>query len=212
MNLSSETKLFLSIIVATVVIIAGAMFFFGKQAEKEANPTVFKREELMPPGTPTQGNASASAYLVEFSDFQCPACKSYQPFVNALVSKYYDKLTFGYRHFPLTQHPYAEKAAWAAEAAGKQGKFWEFEDELFGREQEKFSDDMMIEIVKKLSLNEETFKKDWQDAGVKEKVSKDQQFGTQIGVNSTPSFFLNGKKITANPQDLDAAVANAITP
>ena len=109
--------------------------------------------------------------LIEYSDFQCPACKSFADFMqteieasgsaNASIMK---KVTFVYRHFPLAQHAQAEPAAFAAEAAGKQGKFYEYADELFTKQEEwienKDASKKFEEFAKKLSLNLEKFNSD----------------------------------------------------
>ena len=82
-----------------------------------------------------KGNPEAKAVLMEYSDFQCPACAAYQPIVKQIVEEFSaeggDKMVFVYRHFPLSQHKNSKKAASAAEAAGKQEKFWEMHDLIF---------------------------------------------------------------------------------
>jgi protein-disulfide isomerase len=82
-----------------------------------------------------RGSATSTTILVEYSDFQCPACKAYEPLVEQMVAKYGDRVAFVYREFPLYQiHVNADAAARAAEAAGKQGKFWEMHDLLFANQ------------------------------------------------------------------------------
>lgn len=188
MKLTGETKFFIGIIIVTILIIIGAVVFMSRPA-----PTL-SREQLLTPSTYTKGNKEAKTYLVEFSDFQCPACKTYKAAADEVVTKYKDKMVFGYRHFPLSQHPFAYKAAQAAEAAGKQGKFWEIYDLLF-ENQEKFSDAIFPELAKQLKLDMDKFNKDFNDNEIKNKISEDQSLGNQIGVNSTPTFYLNGKEL-----------------
>lgn len=207
-TMSAETKIFLGIIAATVLLLGGAMFFFARQNEQET--VGYTREQLVSDYNYTYGNASASAYLVEFSDFQCPACAAYEPIVEQIREQYKDKLQFVYRHYPLPQHPFAEKAALAAEAAGKQGKFWEMHDQLFVK-QDALSDETINEIAKSLGLNEEAFKKDLEDSDLKQRVANDKSAGNGLGVNSTPSFFLNGKKLRLlTPQTLAQEVEKAV--
>lgn len=201
MNLTSETKIFIGIAIVTIAILVGGIFLFS-QPEK-----TLSRGELLPSGTMTTGNASASAYLVEFSDFQCPACKAFKPTVDEVLAKYQDKLAFGYRHFPLDQHEWAETAAIAAVAAGKQGKFWEMYDYLFTH-QDEFSKDFLASAPAELALDPAKFKEAINSEEVKNMVLKDRAAGLGFGVNSTPTFFLNGKKLNASsPQDLVAKVA-----
>lgn len=86
---------------------------------------------------PPKGNQSAQVVIVEFSDFQCPACKAAEPYVQQILQNYAGKIVLYYRNFPLTQlHPFAEKAAEASECANEQGKFWEYHDLLFQNQQE----------------------------------------------------------------------------
>lgn len=204
MNFTSETKLLLGILVATAVIIG-----IGFMVMTKPTPTL-SRSELAPSGTLSKGNPNAKAYLVEFSDFQCPACAAFQPSVNAITEQYKDKLLFVYRHFPLSQHPFAQKAAEAAEAANAQGKFWEMGDLLFAN-QSKFSDDLFPQLAQSLNLDLVKFTKNMEDSAIKQKIANDRTYGIHIGVNATPTFFLNGKKLNLTSfDDLKKAVAEAV--
>lgn len=149
---------------------------------------------MVPPSSQTKGPKDSNIYLVEFSDFQCSACKTAKPAVDEALKKYEDKVLFVYRHFPLSQHKFAQKTAEFAEAAGEQGKFWETYDYLF-ENQEKFSDDFFKNIAKDLGLDETRFEESLKSKKLKDKIKKDQADGIRLGVNSTPSFFLNGKKL-----------------
>src|SRR3990172_1341562 len=104
MKLTSESKILLGIVAATVLII-------GVAAAALSGPEKpISRDILIPTGAATRGNPDASVSLVEFSDFQCPSCKVAKPTIDALVTKYEDRLLFVYRHFPLDQHPFAQMA------------------------------------------------------------------------------------------------------
>lgn len=207
MKLTGETKLFLGIILFTLVIIGGAILLFSHQD----NAPAIGRDQLITADTYVKGNASASAYLVEFSDLQCPACKAFQPTLNQILTDYGSKLAFGYRHFPLDQHPYSVKAAIAAEAAGRQGKFWEMHDGIFASDQEKLSDQVVADIAKSLNLNMDQFTKDIADKALADKVNKDRDAGNTFGINATPTFFLNGKRLqVATFDDLTQAVKDAV--
>lgn len=147
-----------------------------------------------------QGSSTAKTVLVEYSDFQCPACKAFYSVVEELAAKYPDNLKIAYRYFPLRQvHKNADLSARAAEAAGKQGKFWEMHDSLF-EHQEDWAEsdnakDTFITYATTLNLNIDQFKTDIDSASVKSRVDKDLQDGLNSGVNSTPTFFLNGKRL-----------------
>lgn len=192
MYLTSESKVLLGIVAATIAVLGIGVFIFSRPP---APPPSYPKTELVPSDAWNKGNASASAYLVEFSDFQCPACRQFQPVVDELVEKYKENLTFVYRHFPLDQHRYAVGAAQAAEAAGVQGKFWEMYALLFAN-QEKFADTLWLDLAKQLDLDSKRFEDSMLSSSLKEKVERDRTYGISIGINATPTFFLNGAKLT----------------
>lgn len=146
------------------------------------------------------GNKDAKVTLVEYSDFQCPACGAYYPIVKQLNLEFAGRIQFVYRHFPLTQiHANANLAALSAEAAGKQNKFWEMHDIIFENQSkwsgEKNAKDLFVEYAQKLNLDVEKFKNDLDSDEVQEKAANDYQSGIRLGVNATPTFFLNGTKL-----------------
>lgn len=151
----------------------------------------------------TLGNKEAKTVLIEYSDFQCPACAMYSPIVEKLSKDYENNLTIIYRHFPLPQHKNAKIAAYSAEAAGKQGKFWETALKIF-EGQKNWSEaeaneakEYFKKIAAELSLNMEQFENDMNNNDeIKKSVDDDYISGTALRVNATPTFFLNGKKIT----------------
>lgn len=207
MKLTGESKLFLGIISVSVILIGIAALLFSRPNPPQ--PTLPKNE-LLGGEAHSKGNASASAYLVEFSDFQCPACKAAKPFIDEIVEKYKDKLYFVYRHFPLEQHPFGMKAAIAAEAAGIQGKFWEMYDLLFAN-QENFSDSLFIDLAKQLKLDKKEFSESHTDSKLKANVTLDRDYGVTIGINSTPTFYLNGKRLVLTSyNDIKAEVERAL--
>lgn len=158
-------------------------------------------------------SAAVKNILVEYSDLQCPACKSFHEYISqeieATVSGNIDitkKVVFIYRHFPLTQiHQHAEEAAYAAEAAGKQNKFFAMTDILFNKQNEWENKgdvkDIFESYAKDLNLNVEAFRKDRDSQETKDKVSADTLSGEKAQINATPTFFLNGKKVEINSFD-----------
>jgi len=153
-----------------------------------------------------KGNKDSSVTLVEYSDFQCPACKSYMPLIKQLLADYEDRVRFVYRHFPLSQHKNAEPAAYASEAAGKQGKFWEMHDMIFDKQSEwaekRNAEETFAEYAKTLGLDIAQFTQDTNNKELRDKVDADFKSGVSAGVNSTPTFFLNGKKMI-QPRSVD---------
>ncbi len=203
-KLSGEAKLFLGIIGVTVALIVGALALFSQPAH------AFSRSDLLPAGTPVKGNPDAKVFLVEFSDFQCPACKAVSPIVDALITQYKDTMVFGYRYYPLDQHPYGRKSAMAAAAAGEQGKFWEMHDLLL-QNQDTLSDEAITNFAKQLNLRMEAFTQDMASEKIKQRIDNDKAYGNQLGLQATPTFYLNGEKLDlTNFNDLKKAVEEAI--
>lgn len=197
MKFTGESKLFLGILVATFALVGFAAWIFTRPTPAVTIP----KETLIPADAHQKGNAQATTYLVEFSDFQCPACAAFASTVKTLTDKYQDRLLFVYRHFPLPSHQYALPAAYAAESAALQGKFWETVDYLFAN-QSKFSDEFFAT----------EFGKDLPSDAVKKKVERDAQAARSLNLPGTPSFFLNGVllKNLYGPNDLVKAVEGAL--
>lgn len=204
MKLSTELKIIIGLVVSCVILIAIGTALLTKSSQ------TLDRSSLLPADTAIKGSADAKVYLVEFSDFQCPACKSYQPVIDQLMEKYKDRVVFGYRHFPLPQHLYAIKAAEAAEAAGEQGKFWEMYKYLFDN-QTALNDQLILESGKPVGLDEQQYQQSLNSGKFKDKVTRDLTDGKNLGVNSTPTFFLNGQKLNLNSfADLERAIEREI--
>lgn len=150
-----------------------------------------------------QGPDNAIVTIVEYSDFQCPACQMYYFVVEKLLASSTVPIRFVYRQFPLAQHANAIPAALASEAAAVQGKFWEMHKLLFERhtEWETLSDPKPVfnSLATKIGLDLDKFKKDMNDENLKKKIDDSSKEGYKIGINATPSFFINGKFIE-NPK------------
>ncbi len=153
-----------------------------------------------------KGNREAKVVLIEYSDFQCPACAYYYPLLKKLAEEFGDKIVIAYRHFPLPNHQNAKPAAYATEAAGRQGKFWEMHDLIFDNQKDwsdkRNAEETFVTYANSLRLDIEKFKNDFASPEIKDKVENDYQSGQKARVNATPTFFLNGKKI-ANPRNYD---------
>ena len=197
--MSGDSKILLGIAGLTVIVI-GIVVVGSSASGKPADPVVINR------GINVRGPESAPVTLVEFSDFQCPACKSFEPVVEEIINKYSDRLRFVYRHYPLPQHDLAFKAAQASQAADLQGKFWEYKKEVFAI-QENLKEGSFEEIAQKLGLDLEKFRNDLNDEKTAKKVQQDLSDARALNLNGTPSFFVNGEKIELDSyQDLLTAV------
>ncbi len=149
------------------------------------------------------------ATLIEYADFQCPACGSYYPITKQLEAQYGDRVTFVYRHFPIISlHPNAFAAARAAEAASNQGKFWEMHDKLFETQdiwgRVATNQQSLFEgYAKDLSLDLNKFKADYVTEVTADRINRDVSSAKQFGITGTPTFILNGQKIE-NPNGFEA--------
>ena len=200
MDADMQKKVFLwgGIIVAVLAIMYGASALVVNTTGEDERGT--------PLSDPVQadewikGNPDAPVTIVEYSDFECPACRNEAPTLQALLNQYDGQVAIVYRHFPLTQaHKQAEAAAYAAEAAGKQGKFWEMHDQLFATQPEWTGNDeaatLFAGFAEELELDMEQYNADVAADEVKNAVQADVSSGSRSGVRSTPSFYLNGFKI-----------------
>ncbi|HET6370969.1 MAG TPA: thioredoxin domain-containing protein, partial [Nitrospiria bacterium] len=162
----------------------------------------------LPPVRWMKGNPRSAVTLVEYSDFQCPTCGQYYPMLRQLNDEFHDQIRFVYRQFPLTGlHRNAMPAALAAEAAGRQGRFWEMHNLIF-EHQKEWSErtdarNLFIGYAKQLGLDITRFEADMDAESAKKEVESDMQSGFLLGVNGTPTFFLNGVKLQ-NPRTYDA--------
>jgi protein-disulfide isomerase len=153
--------------------------------------------------SPSKGNASAPVLLVEFADFQCPACRDAKPVVEDMLKKYDGKTRLVFKHFPLSFHPQAEKAARGARAAQAQGKFWEMYGLLF-ENQERLSPQVVEELAKGLGLDMAKFQKDIESEAIADAVSRDRKQGERLDIQSTPTLYVNGRQFSGQsfPEEL----------
>lgn len=197
------------IVIAIIgVVIAGMVIFTASPRNEPSSNQTASLINLFSEKEWEKGNPSASVTLVEYSDFQCPACGAYSTIVKRLIGEFGDRVKLIYRHFPLRNtHKNAQLAAQAAEAAGSQGKFWEMHDLLFENQAQwsviSFAAGTAFEeFAESLNLNIDQFKKDIDSQNIKNKIEKDFQSGIAAGVDHTPTFFINRKQIP-NPQSYD---------
>jgi protein-disulfide isomerase len=153
-------------------------------------PPNLPRVEVAAKG-PSRGPDNAAVTIVEFSDFQCPFCGRVFPTVEKLMKDYDGKVRLVFRHFPLSFHPNAEKAAEAAACAQDQGKFWQMHDKMFTNQQKLAVDDLKS-LAKDIGLDQGKFDKCLDSGEKAAMVSADEKDGEQAGVSGTPAFFING--------------------
>lgn len=172
--------------------LAGA-FWYADQAGEVANEGIEITANV-------KGNPEAEVVLVEYSDFQCPACAAAAPVVNQLIEDYGDSVRFEYRHFPLTSiHPLAIPAARAAEAAGQQGKFFEMHDLLFENQQTwsraANPTALFMGYAGELGLDTGQFKTQMNASKIDDHVRAQFDEARSLGLTGTPTFTLNGERM-----------------
>jgi protein-disulfide isomerase len=144
-----------------------------------------------------KGAAEAKVILVEYGDYQCPYCGHAYPLLQHLLDEFSVTLLFVFRNFPLRKvHPLALKAAYAAEAAGVQGRFWEMHDLIFTN-QKKLRENSFSLFASSLGLNVSLFETDMQSPAIISIVEADFMGGLRSGLNATPSFFINESKLNS---------------
>jgi protein-disulfide isomerase len=176
---------------------------FGALAERlrrTATVQTFLREPAVPVyqistvDQPSRGAANAPVTLIEFTDFQCPTCAAMQPVLDRITTEYGERVRLVVRDFPLQQHAYALKAAVAAEAARAQGKYWEYVKLLFANQ--RALDVMKLkEYASQIGLDRARFDALLDSVQLLQKVESDLNDGRRLGVNGTPSFFVNGRPL-----------------
>ncbi|MDD9912721.1 MAG: thioredoxin domain-containing protein [Alphaproteobacteria bacterium] len=164
------------------------------------------------PHTPTLGPKNAKVTIVEYSEYQCPFCKKAQETVKKLRKRYKDRVRFAYKHLPLDFHPQAKPAALAAQAAHRQGKFWEYSDLLWERQQ-YLGEKLFVEVAKELKLDMDKFNKDRASDAIAQEVQQDLVDGAEAGARGTPYFLINGRAVSgARPiNDFIEAIEAAFT-
>lgn len=194
--------------VLVVLILAFGAWWFSQGSVPTSPALKGKLAEAVSSTDWREGAANPKITIVEYSDFECPACAAYAPILRQLVEEFPNDVALVYRHFPLNYHQSAELAATFAEAAGRQDKFWEMHDLLFAR-QKVWSPNRVTQnqevfkaYAKELGLDLVKLESDLKDSTILAKIKRQAATGTASGVDGTPSLFVNGERIK-NPRSYD---------
>jgi len=216
-------------IAATLILVVGGVFLMskGSRGSTPITGTSVDSTILIPKGADETGGiengnyltatSSAKVTLVEFGDYECPACGEYNPLVKQLLTEFAGKINYIFRNYPLNQHTNALISSQAAEAAGLQGKFWQMHDRLY----ESVSDwstasdakSIFVGYAQALGLDVNKFKTDMDSTAVKDKIQNDVNDGNSINLSETPTFYLNGIKIgslTGNYADFKKIISDQL--
>jgi protein-disulfide isomerase len=190
---------------------------YAEQLRKGATLQVFLKPpdppvlEISIDNRPWTGGANARVTIVEFTDFECPSCAATQPVLEELVKEFGDKVKLVERSYPLDQHKHAFKAAEAAEAAREQGKYWEYAAVLF-KNQTALEIDKLKEYASQLGLDRKKFDAALDSGKYSDSVKRDVAAGDKVGVDSTPTVFINGKRtLDKSREALKSAIEAAFT-
>jgi protein-disulfide isomerase len=187
------------------------------QISVATQPVQFTRYDIPADGFPGIGPEDAPIVIVEFSDFQCPFCKRFQDeTAKQLLAAYPGKIRFVYRHLPLTSiHPEAFPSAEASMCANEQNSFWEYHDNIF-ENQDRLGRDLYMQIASDLKLDTAAFENCLNAGNYRDWVQQDSDFALNLGIQSTPTFFINGlalvgaQPLSAFTQLIDKELAGEI--
>jgi len=163
-------------------------------------------QEINVTGSPFKGAADAPVTIALFTDFQCPYCAKIVPLLDQVLEKNKGKVKLVFKNYPLPNHQFARKAAAAALAAGKQGKFWEYHDRLF-QNYNRLNDQVVQEQAQQLGLDMQKFAKEMNDPQIMQVINQDYQDGAKAGVRGTPTIYVNGSLLrNTSPEGFQAAI------
>jgi protein-disulfide isomerase len=196
--MSKNLKISLGLIAVAIVALLAVAFTSGDD-DSNAEPAATEDDRLVRPDSQKLSVADdGKVTFVEFLDFECESCRAAHPAIEELRETYDGQVTFVVRNFPL--HGNSEAAAQAAEAAAAQGKFEEMYDMLFETqptwgESSESKEEVFFGFAEELGLDMDEFRKVYEDPATLEKIQRDKADGLALGVEGTPTFFLNGEKM-----------------
>ncbi|HUO50822.1 MAG TPA: thioredoxin domain-containing protein [Candidatus Paceibacterota bacterium] len=190
------------VLIIGIAVVAAAIASQGAQQSGTTN-FVGTTAAAIDPSDHVKGDATSSVSVIEYGDFECPACGAWEPAVEQIEAVYGNRVKFVFRNFPLSQlHPNAMIAAQAAEAAGLQGKYWEMHDLLYQKQNDWVNtpNDQVVTknfdgYAQSLGLDVTKFNTDINSDAVKARVQRDIASGNAAQVDHTPTFFVNLQQI-----------------
>lgn len=202
----AQVRRFFAVSVAALLIGVPAFYELAAHGEMPPppppSPTETTAEKLVRSDSHATGNPNAALTVVEFGDFECPACGREEPVAREIRAKYANQIRFVFRQFPLVHvHPFAERAAQASECAAEQGKFWEAVDKIYSQ-QADLSDDGLKRDAAEIGLDQTRFNQCLAGGAEAARVQRDHEDGKALGVNVTPTFFI-GHQVVSGAPDVD---------
>lgn len=158
--------------------------------------SIIPRNQIETSDDPSFGNPDATVVIVEFGDFECPFCGQAFPVIREMQTEFKDQILFIWRDLPLNDiHPNAQKAAEASECAQDQNKFWEFHDKLF-LNQAQLTPENLKSYARQVGMNGTLFDECFDSGKYASEVQEDSQLALSAGAEGTPTFFINGQRIS----------------
>lgn len=176
----------------------GKYMVLGELIDSEANPLKETMDKISLDNVPVKGDKNAKVTVVEYSDFQCPFCSRASDMLPKILEEYKGKVKIFYKQFPLPSHDWADEAAAASVCTYQQGgndKFWKFHDLVFNKQKEITSEkskEQLLGFAKQVGVDGEGFEKCLDSADVAARVQREIVEGQSVGINSTPTFVVNG--------------------
>ncbi len=198
MQLTSDTKFVIGILLVTIIVIAGGAYITSTKSQNIPVQTVpdSLTSRLVRDDAPRMGASDAKVTFVEFVDFECPVCGSVHPIIKELQEAYKDRsVRFVFRNFPLSQHKNAFMASEAAMEAHNQNKFWEYNNVLF-ENQTSLAQEDLVRYAEALGLNSDLFKQALENHTWENRVREDITDGNALSVQGTPTIFINNIRYT----------------
>lgn len=191
MNKSVKIGLFIVFLIA-----AGGALYFSLSSNSDSSASSNNSGE----------QTAQKVEILKYSDFQCPACRTFVPMEEDLKNEFGDMVEITYKHFPLSGFQYSRLAAHSAEAAREQGHFDEMHDLIFENQAEWSQGnarELFEEYAEDIGLDMEQFREDVESDEIAGRVESNRQEGIRRTVTSTPTFFINGRKLQQNPQNYE---------
>lgn len=197
------------IMIAIIAVVVGLGYLLSRTSDNTlsgGSPAQTASPGLLVRSDSHQTNPGAKVTVVEFGDFQCPVCGAAYPVVKQITDQYQNNKDFNFvfRNFPLPQHQFAQLAAEAAEAAGRQGKFWQMYDKLYQNQNDWSVSanplDLFVSYAQSIGLDANKFKTDVQNSAFSSKIQADMSDAQALGVDATPTFYINGVQFIGVPQ------------
>lgn len=203
---SFEKKLFVGVIAFSILILAVGIIFINKSTSAVPTTSKERAKEILTVKNDdwVKGPENASITVVEYLDFECEACRVYYPIIKKIKEEYQDKVRFVVRYYPIMGHKNALPSAYAAQAAGIQGKFWEMHDILYENQKtwgggQTENPSLFEQYAQQIGLDMDKFKNDVKSSEVRVRINRDKNSASSLGIQGTPTFFINGERIP-NPK------------